>query len=117
MPGFVANPYAYLSRASLFVLSSIHEGFGNVIVEALACGCPVVSTDCPSGPDEILEGGAWGSLVPVGDISALAQAMVTTLKNPPDAAPLKQRAESFSVAAAVDQYCQALFTGTDLQVT
>lgn len=115
MPGFVSNPYAYLSRASLFVLSSIHEGLPTVLVEALACGCPVVSTNCPSGPDEILEGGTWGPLVPVGDVSALAQAMITTLESPPDAAQLKQRAESFSVDAAVDRYYKALFPEIDLQ--
>jgi len=114
MPGFVSNPYAYLSKASLFVLSSIHEGLPTVLIEALACGCPAVSTNCPSGPDEILEGGKWGPLVPVGDVSALAQAMITTLESPPDAARLKQRAESFSVAAAVDRYYQALFPEVDL---
>ena len=116
MPGFISNPYAYLAKASLFVLSSIHEGLPTVLVEALACGCPVVSTNCPSGPDEILEGGKWGQLVPVGDVNALAHAMVTTLENPPDSAQLKQRAESFSVAVAVDRYCQTLFPDVDLQV-
>ena len=67
LPGFVENPFAYMARASVFVLSSAWEGFGNVIAEALACGCPVVSTDCPSGPAEILEHGKYGPLVPVGD--------------------------------------------------
>src|SRR5262249_41735385 len=66
-PGFVDNPFAYLARAAVFVLSSAWESFGNVVAEALACGCPVVSTDCPSGPTKILEKGKYGPLVPVGD--------------------------------------------------
>jgi len=64
LPGFVENPYAWMARAAVFALSSAWEGFGNVLVEALACGCPVVSTDCPSGPAEILEQGALGPLYP-----------------------------------------------------
>lgn len=83
LPGFVPNPYAYMSRASLFVLSSAWEGYPTVLVEALACGCPVVATDCPSGPAEILSGGDLGILVPVGDAAALAQAMLSSLQNPP----------------------------------
>ena len=65
--GFMSNPYAYMARSKVFALSSAWEGFGNVLVEALACGCPVVSTDCPFGPAEILEGGRYGRLVQVGD--------------------------------------------------
>ena len=72
MPGFVLNPYAYMARARLLVLSSRWEGFGNVLVEALACGTPVISTDCRSGPSEILAEGRFGRLVPVGDAEALA---------------------------------------------
>jgi len=67
MPGFVSNPYKYMGKANVFVLSSIYEGFANVLVEALACGIPVVSTDCESGPREILDNGKYGKLVPVGD--------------------------------------------------
>jgi glycosyltransferase involved in cell wall biosynthesis len=65
--GFVANRFALLRRADLLVLCSIHEGFGNTLVEGLACGCSVVSTDCPHGPAEILDQGVYGRLVPVGD--------------------------------------------------
>jgi glycosyltransferase involved in cell wall biosynthesis len=109
LPGFVDNPFPYYEEASLFVLSSVYEGFGNVIVEALACGCPVVSTDCPSGPQEILEGGKWGRLVPVNDVEALAEAMWETLADPPDPEPLRRRADAFSVEAAVEAYERVLF--------
>jgi len=76
LPGFVENPYKYMKRAGVLVLSSAWEGFGNVLVEAMALGTPVVSTDCPNGPAEILEGGKWGKLVPVGDVEALARAIL-----------------------------------------
>lgn len=75
MPGFVDNPYAYMARAAVFVLSSLWEGLPTVLIEAMAVGTPVVSTDCPSGPSEILMNGKYGSLVPVGDHSALAKAI------------------------------------------
>lgn len=104
MPGWAPNPLAHMTRASMFVLSSAWEGFGNVVVEALACGCPVVSTDCRSGPAEILDGGRYGRLVPVGDDQALAAAMAATLDAPPDPDQLRERAGVFSVEAAVDKY-------------
>ena len=107
-PGFVENPYAYLARARLFVLSSRHEGIGNVLIEAMACGCPVVSTDCPYGPDEILEGGRWGELVPVGDPVALAAAMVRAMESPHRREALRDRASFFSSKRAVSRYEELL---------
>jgi glycosyltransferase involved in cell wall biosynthesis len=82
LPGFQKNPYAWLSRADLFVLSSAWEGSPNALTEALALGIPSVSTDCPSGPQEILEGGRFGPLVPVGDSETMAGAMLATLDAP-----------------------------------
>ncbi len=108
LPGFVANPFAYIGRAAVFVLSSAWEGLSNVIIEALACGCPVVSTDCPSGPAEILDGGTYGRLVPVGDDAALANAILATLDNPPPRDRLRDRAQFFSVDCAVERYLDVL---------
>jgi len=111
MPGFVDNPFAFMSKASVFVLSSAWEGFGNVLVEALACGCPVVATDCRSGPREILDNGRYGRLVPVGDHEALAKAILETLDSPDFPADRQtriQRAMEFSVDAAVDKYLKVL---------
>lgn len=108
MPGFVKNPYDYMAGADLLVLSSNCEGFGNVLAEALAVGLPVVSTDCPSGPREILQDGRIGALVQVGDEDALARAMLATLDNPPDAGLLKSAAARFSVETSASQYLAAL---------
>ena len=104
MPGFVANPFAYMARASAFVLSSAWEGFGNVLVEAMACGCPVVSTNCPSGPAEILDHGRYGPLVPVGDDRALAHAINFIIDQPPDAALLRARSTEFTAERAAERY-------------
>lgn len=109
MPGFVANPLAYMKRAAVFVLSSSWEGFGNVLVEALACGCPVVSTDCPCGPAEVLDHGRYGRLVPVGDDAAMAEAILATLAAPPDPELLRARATMFSVDRALERYLELSF--------
>jgi len=109
IPGFVRDPSPYYQRANLYVLSSTGEGFGNVIVEALAAGTPVVSTDCPSGPREILCNGQFGRLVPVGDAAALADAMAESLTTPHDHAVLKARAQDFSIDEATDLYLELLF--------
>jgi glycosyltransferase involved in cell wall biosynthesis len=103
-PGFVENPYAYMSKASVFVLSSAWEGFGNVLAEALATGTPVVSTDCPSGPAEILEGGKYGRLVLVKDAEGLSEAILATLDNPLTVEFLQQRSKTYTVAGVVNQY-------------
>jgi glycosyltransferase involved in cell wall biosynthesis len=109
LPGFVANPFAYMARAAVFVLSSAFEGLPGVLIEALACGCPVVSTDCPSGPAEILDGGRFGAMVPVGDDEAMAVAIAATLDHPIPSATLRARAEMFSVERAVDRYVDLMF--------
>jgi glycosyltransferase involved in cell wall biosynthesis len=102
--GFQSNPLAYMARSALFVLSSLYEGLGNVLIEALACGCPVVSTNCPSGPAEILENGKFGPLVPVNDPAALAAAIISVLQDPPNPERLRERAGLFSIDRAVDRY-------------
>lgn len=102
MPGWVEDTYAFMSRARLFVLSSRHEGFPGVLVEALACGCPSVSTDCPAGPSEILEDPDL--LAPVGDPEALAAAMLRALARPADRAALRAVAARFSLERAVEGY-------------
>jgi glycosyltransferase involved in cell wall biosynthesis len=110
--GFVENPYAFMARASLFVLSSAWEGSPNVLVEAMACGCPVVSTDCPSGPAEILDDGRYGKLVPVGDCEALSRAITGLLDDPTDAAVLRERARQYSSAASAEHFERVLAIGT-----
>lgn len=109
MPGFVKDLAPYYKRADLHVLSSTGEGFGNVLVEALEAGTPVVSTDCQSGPREILLNGKYGSLVPVGDADALAKAMSTALSSTHDTELLKSRALDFSIENAVNKYLDLLF--------
>ena len=108
MPGFAPNPFALMARSDLFVLSSAFEGLPGVLIQALACGCPVVSTDCPSGPVEILEGGKYGPLTPVGDVAALAAAISATLDAPPDRSALKARGAFFNGERAADAYLSVL---------
>jgi glycosyltransferase involved in cell wall biosynthesis len=101
LPGFVAEPVEWVARAGLLVSSSRHEGFGNAIVEALACGTPVVATDAPYGPREILAGGRFGMLVPPGNLHALVHGMRLALDVPVDRAALRARAAAFTTEAAV----------------
>jgi len=109
LPGFVPNPFAYLARCGVFVLSSCYEGLPGVLIEAMACGAPVVSTDCPSGPREILHGGRWGALVPVGDIDALAESIDTVLTKSREELPdVGIRAFDFQDSKAVDAYLKVL---------
>jgi glycosyltransferase involved in cell wall biosynthesis len=104
MPGFVDNPYQYMARAAVFALTSLYEGLPGVLIQALACGCPVVSTDCPGGSAEILENGKYGRLVPVQHIRELADAIRLTLDSSPDQEQLKARAALFSTDNATRQY-------------
>jgi glycosyltransferase involved in cell wall biosynthesis len=107
MPGFVLNPYAFMKKASVFVLSSRWEGLPNALIQAMACGAPVVSTDCRSGPAEILDGGKYGRLVPVGDVEALADAIETTLKGDRRRPPASWL-EQFSAGRVVRDYLKVL---------
>ncbi|URR35481.1 glycosyltransferase [Thermosynechococcus sp. HN-54] len=108
--GFYQNPAAFYKTADLFVLSSDYEGLPSVLIEALSYGLPVVSTDCPSGPREILIDGKYGRLVPVGNSSALAQAITETLMNPPEPEFPKQRAADFSAEKIAQQYLDLMFS-------
>ncbi|MBD1944798.1 glycosyltransferase [Coleofasciculus sp. FACHB-712] len=108
LPGFVANPYAYMASSAVFVLSSLYEGLPTVLIEAIAMGTRVVSTDCPSGPEEILANGKYGQLVSVGDVKGLAEAIATTLDKPSDSEALRLRADEFSLEKSVAQYRQVL---------
>lgn len=110
--GFQENPFKYMAKASVFVLSSLQEGFGNVIIEAMACGIPVVSTDCPTGPGEIIDNGKNGMLVPVRDEKSMATAILDILHDHNMVETFKvegkKRAEIFSVKKSVAEY-EALF--------
>jgi glycosyltransferase involved in cell wall biosynthesis len=105
--GFVDNPYRWVARSDLFVLSSAWEGFGNVLVEAMACGTQVISTNCPSGPSEILEDGKWGTLVEVGDHNALAEAITHQLTMPAFK-DVRARSSHFNSAIVLKNYLEVL---------
>ncbi len=106
--GFVDNPYKYLKASDVFVLSSLYEGFGNVLVEALSVGLPVVSTDCPGGPREILNDGEFGTLVPLNDINAMAEAIIDTLNKKHDKSLLIKRANFYSIDKIASEYYKIL---------
>ncbi|HHC72641.1 MAG TPA: glycosyltransferase [Thiotrichales bacterium] len=108
MPGFDPNPHRWIARARLFVLSSAWEGSPNALTEAMALGVPVVSTDCPSGPAELLEGGSVAPLVPVGDPRALAAAMRSALENPPPPERLREAVSEYHQQTSSRAYLAAL---------
>ena len=106
--GHVSDPFQSLLAAELALCTSRFEGFGNAIVEALACGTPVVATDCPWGPREILQSGRYGKLVPIGDATGLAAAIVQTLDSPPDRAVLRERASRYTTDIAAREFIDVL---------
>jgi glycosyltransferase involved in cell wall biosynthesis len=108
LPGFVYDVAGLLASADLFVLSSDYEGFGIVLIEAMRCGIPVVATDCPSGPAEILANGKFGRLVPCGDERALAEAMEAALREPRAPETLRARAEEISGETPIRRYVKLL---------
>lgn len=108
LPGFVENPYAAMSRASVFALTSRWEGFGIVLAEALALGTPTVSSNCPSGPAEILQSGRVGPLVPIGDDAALAEALASMLDAPPSRSLLIEAARPYTDESSARAYLAAL---------
>jgi glycosyltransferase involved in cell wall biosynthesis len=107
LPGFRDDAMACMAQAGVFVLSSVFEGLPTVLIEALAAGTRVVSTDCPSGPREILQGGRLGALVGVGDAAGLAAAIVEALDRPSAAVP-SEALVPFTMDAAVNHYLQLI---------
>ena len=110
--GFVENPFKYMARSSVYAMSPRYEGLGNVYIEAQVCGLPIVSTDCPGGPREILLDGDAGTLVPVGDASAMAEGIVRYLESPELAARHvakgKEALTRFRSDLVADQYLALL---------
>jgi glycosyltransferase involved in cell wall biosynthesis len=113
MPGFRRDPYPFMAHGSVLALASRWEGLGFVLIEAMALGTPVVATDCPSGPRELLEEGRLGPLVPVGDWQALAAALARTLAEPPDAASLRRAAGRYEIGSATTEYLRELGMASD----
>jgi glycosyltransferase involved in cell wall biosynthesis len=112
LPGFVTNPYSWIARADLFALSSGWEGFGNVLAEALALGRPIVATDCPGGPREILQDGRFGTLVPIGDVAALAEALEWTIGTGGPAYVAAEVSRRFTADHAARAYLRAFGLST-----
>lgn len=108
--GQVADPFSWMRKASVAVCSSIYEGLGNAIIEALACGTPVVSTDCPYGPREILDNGRYGTLTPVGDPGAMAKAIAAALGQTPDRRMLMRRSLDYTAERAAERFMQILIS-------
>lgn len=106
-PGFLINPYAYMAKSAVFVMSSVYEGLGNVLIEAMGVGTPVISTDCKSGPSEILAKGKYGALTPVGDSEAIAQEILKVLKGE-TATVDPQWLDQFTLDACVQKYLDLL---------
>lgn len=112
MPGFVTNPYNYMRHSDLFVLSSNKETFGKSLIEAMACGCPVVASDAPpGGVANILEDGKWGELVPVNSPDDMAAAMDESLGNPVEG--IEDRANHFSLDSTINQFLEIIEDGRD----
>ena len=103
MPGFVNNPYAFLANTTVFVLSSDYEGLAGVVIEALACGAPVVSVDCQSGPREILHNGKYGILVPMNDEEYFAMQIIETINGNIKHVP-ETWLEQFAVEYSASEY-------------
>ncbi len=104
--GYVTDPFAWMMRARVLVLSSIYEGLGSVIMEALACGTPVVCTDCPYGPREILQDSRYGTLTPVGDPSAMAAAIAVALDQVPDRRSLMRHGLNYTAERAAERFLE-----------
>jgi glycosyltransferase involved in cell wall biosynthesis len=116
LAGYQSNPHNYVKRASLFVLASLYEGCPLALVEAMAVGTPVVSTDCVAGPAEILQHGRYGTLVPVSDPDAMAEAILGALAAPPQRQELQERARDFCIEALLPQFVDALGLNTERSV-
>jgi glycosyltransferase involved in cell wall biosynthesis len=104
--GYVSDPFAWMMRASVVVLSSIYEGLPCVLMEALACGTPVVCTDCPYGPRQILQDGRYGTLIPVGDPAAMAAAIAAALDQVPDRRSLMRRGLDYTAERAATRFLE-----------